>query len=87
LSHLKVELDPDWWKPMSKRRSRGFPGRAQLVRVLVDTSTFIWIISRPTRLSKEALRILKKPNTVRELSTLSLNEIAIKVLERKLDLT
>jgi PIN domain nuclease of toxin-antitoxin system len=57
------------------------------VRVLVDTSTFIWIISRPARLSREALRVLKKPNTVRELSTLSLTEIAIKVLDRKLDLT
>ena len=30
---------------------------------------------------------MKKPDTVRELSTLSLTEIAIKVLDRKLDLT
>jgi PIN domain nuclease of toxin-antitoxin system len=37
-------------------------------------------------LSKEALCILKKPDTGRELSTLSLTEIAIKVLYRKLDL-
>jgi PIN domain nuclease of toxin-antitoxin system len=57
------------------------------VRVLIDTSTFIWIISRPARLSREALRVLKKPDTVRELSTLSLTEMAVKIQARKLDLT
>ena len=24
LSHLKVELDPDWWKPMSKEEAEAF---------------------------------------------------------------
>lgn len=57
------------------------------MRVLIDTATFLWIISRPARLSRAALRVLKKPDTVRELSTLSLTEIAVKVQMRKLDLT
>ena len=57
------------------------------MRVLLDTSVFIWSITRPARLSKEALRVLRKPDTVAELSTLSLTEIAIKVSLGKLDLT
>ena len=57
------------------------------MRVLIDTATFLWIINRPARLSRAALRVLKKPDTVRELSTLSLTEIAVKVQMRKLDLT
>jgi PIN domain nuclease of toxin-antitoxin system len=57
------------------------------VRVLLDTPVFIWLVARPARLSKEALRVLKKPDTVREISTLSLTEIAVKVSLGKLDLT
>jgi PIN domain nuclease of toxin-antitoxin system len=57
------------------------------MRVLIDTSTFLWMIGRPARLSREALRVLKKPDTVRELSTLSLTEMAVKIQMRKLDLT
>ena len=57
------------------------------MRVLIDTSTFVWIISRPTRLSREAVRLLKRPDTVRELSTLSLTELAVKIQARKLDVT
>ena len=62
-------------------------GSITVVRVLIDTSTFVWIISRPTRLSREAVRLLKRPDTVRELSTLSLTELAVKIQARKLDVT
>jgi PIN domain nuclease of toxin-antitoxin system len=57
------------------------------VRVLVDTSTFLWIMTRPSRLSREALRVLKKPDTVPALSVASLVEMAVKIQIRKLDLT
>ena len=57
------------------------------MRVLIDTSTFVWIISRPTRLSREAVRLLKRPDTVRELSTLCLTELAVKIQARKLHVT
>jgi PIN domain nuclease of toxin-antitoxin system len=57
------------------------------MRVLVDTSTFIWTITRPGRLSREALRVLKKLDTVCVLSTLSVTEMAMKIQIRKLDLT
>lgn len=26
LSHLEIELDPDWWKPMSKEEAEAFLG-------------------------------------------------------------
>ena len=57
------------------------------MRVLVDTSTFIWAMTRPTRLSREVKRIFTKPDTIRVLSALSLVEMAIKIQQRKLDLT
>ena len=60
---------------------------AEFKRVLLDTSTFLWMIGRPARLSREAMRVLKKPDTVRELSTLSLTEMAVKIQARKLELT
>jgi PIN domain nuclease of toxin-antitoxin system len=31
------------------------------MRVLIDTSTFIWMLNRPARISREAARVLKKP--------------------------
>ena len=62
-------------------------GSITVVRVLIDTSTFVWIISRPTRLSREAVRLLKRPDTVRELSTLCLTELAVKIQARKLHVT
>jgi PIN domain nuclease of toxin-antitoxin system len=57
------------------------------MRVLMDTATFIWMLNRPARLSREAARVLKRPDTVRELSVLSLTEMAVKIYARKLDLT
>ena len=57
------------------------------MRVLIDTAVFIWMVNRPARLSREAARILKKPNTVITLSVVSLLEMAIKIQAGKLDLT
>jgi PIN domain nuclease of toxin-antitoxin system len=48
------------------------------VRVLLDTVTFLWAVSSPERLSKTALSTLAGEATVRELSAISLSEIAIK---------
>jgi PIN domain nuclease of toxin-antitoxin system len=54
------------------------------VRVLLDTVTFIWSVRTPERVSKGAMATLERRGTVRELSTLSLSEIAIKGAKGKL---
>jgi len=48
------------------------------VRVLLDTVTFLWAVSSPEQLSKTALTALGGESTVREISAVSLSEIAIK---------
>lgn len=48
------------------------------MRVLLDTVTFLWAVSAPERLSEKALSTLGDESTVRELSAISLSEIAIK---------
>ena len=48
------------------------------MRVLLDTVTFLWAVSTPERLSKTALSALGGESTVREISAISLSEIAIK---------
>ncbi len=55
------------------------------MRILLDTSTFIWALQSPERLSARALSALQHEETVRELSTLSITEIAIKTGKGKLD--
>ena len=57
------------------------------MRVLVDTSAFIWTLIRPGRLSREVKRIFTKTETIRVLGAISLVEMAIKIQQRKLDLT
>jgi PIN domain nuclease of toxin-antitoxin system len=57
------------------------------VRVLLDTATFIWSVSAPERVSKRAMAALEREGAVRELSALSLSEIAIKATKGKLDLS
>jgi PIN domain nuclease of toxin-antitoxin system len=48
------------------------------MRVLLDTITFIWAVSAPERLSRAAMATLRRGTTVREISVVSLTEIAVK---------
>lgn len=48
------------------------------MRVLLDTAVFIFAVEAPDRLSRRAAAVLKGPETVRELSSISLTEIAVK---------
>ena len=56
------------------------------MRLLLDTATFIWALQAPERLSRRALTALKRNDAVRELSSLSITEIAIKNSRGKLDI-
>ena len=48
------------------------------MRLLLDTVTFIWAVSAPERLSRAAMSALRKATAVREISVVSLTEIAVK---------
>ncbi|MUG92606.1 PIN domain-containing protein [Scytonema sp. UIC 10036] len=48
------------------------------MNLLLDTHTFIWWDSEPTKLSKQALDLLADKNNIRLLSVVSLWEIQIK---------
>ncbi len=48
------------------------------MRVLLDTVTFLWSVKEPERISKKAMAILAEPETEREISAVSLSEMAIK---------
>lgn len=48
------------------------------MRVLLDTVTFLWAVSSPERISRGAMSVLTSAGTVREISAISLSEIAIK---------
>lgn len=54
------------------------------MRLLLDTATFIWAVSAPERLSRAALSALRKPAAIRELSVVSLTELAVKQTRGKL---
>jgi PIN domain nuclease of toxin-antitoxin system len=54
------------------------------MRLILDTVTFIWAVSAPERLSRAAMSALRKPTAVREISVVSLTEIAIKQNRGKL---
>ncbi len=54
------------------------------MRVLLDTAVLIFAVESPERLSKRAMAILKSPENIRELSSVSLTEIAIKTTLGKL---
>lgn len=56
------------------------------MRVLLDTVALISLAQTPTRLSRRAVSAIKRPGCVRELSALSLSEIAIKNRSGKLNL-
>jgi PIN domain nuclease of toxin-antitoxin system len=54
------------------------------MRLLLDTVTFIWAVSAPERLSRAAASALRKATAVREISVVSLTEIAVKQTRGKL---
>jgi PIN domain nuclease of toxin-antitoxin system len=57
------------------------------MRLLLDTVTFIWAASAPERLSRAAASALRKATAVREISVVSLTEIAVKQARGKLTLS
>jgi PIN domain nuclease of toxin-antitoxin system len=54
------------------------------VRILLDTAVLIFAVEAPERLSQRASNVLKKPDNIRELSCVSLTEIAVKASLGKL---
>jgi PIN domain nuclease of toxin-antitoxin system len=54
------------------------------MRLILDTVTFIWAASSPERLSRAAMSALRKGTAVREISVVSLTEIAVKQARGKL---
>jgi PIN domain nuclease of toxin-antitoxin system len=56
------------------------------VRLLLDTVTFIWALDSPSLISKKAFAALADNANRRELSAISLSELAIKHSIGKLDL-
>ena len=54
------------------------------MRLLLDTVTFLWATSSPAQLSREAMSALRSGSAVREISAISLIEIAIKSARGKL---
>jgi PIN domain nuclease of toxin-antitoxin system len=57
------------------------------LRVLLDTAALIFSIESPERLSKRAAATLGNPENVRELSSISLIEIAIKTTLGRLNIS
>src|SRR5262249_21037300 len=54
------------------------------MRLLLDTVTFLWATSSPAQLSRGAMAALRKESALREISAISLVEIAIKSARGKL---
>ena len=54
------------------------------MRILLDTVTFLWATSSPAQLSRRAMAALRNESAVREMSAISLSEIAIKSARGKL---
>jgi PIN domain nuclease of toxin-antitoxin system len=54
------------------------------MRVLLDTMAFLWALGFPERMSRTALTILSREDTLAELSAVSIVEIAIKQSRGKL---
>ena len=55
------------------------------MRVLLDTVTYLWAYNSPELLSKKAIETLSQDTTIRQLSAVSLSELAIKMAVGKLD--
>ncbi len=60
---------------------------ASNLRVLLDTAILVFSIQSPERLSKRAAATLGNPENIRELSSVSLTEIAIKKTLGKLNMS
>ena len=56
------------------------------MRILLDTVTFLWAVSSPEHIFRAAMSALTRAGTARELSVISLSEIAIKQARGKLAL-
>lgn|SRR5690348_13774177 len=56
------------------------------MRLLLDTVTFLWALESPERISRPAMSALANAKAIRELSVVSLSEIAIKAGLGKLGL-
>jgi PIN domain nuclease of toxin-antitoxin system len=54
------------------------------MRLLLDTVTFLWAVTSPERISRRAMAAMRSPTAVREISAVSLSEIAIKHARGKL---
>lgn len=54
------------------------------MRVLLDTAVLIFAVEAPERLTQRASNVLKNPDNIRELSCVSLTEIAVKASLGKL---
>jgi PIN domain nuclease of toxin-antitoxin system len=57
------------------------------MRLILDTETFIWAVSAPERLSRTAMSAFRKGTAVREISVVSLAEIAINQSRGKLNVS
>lgn len=57
------------------------------MRLLLDTAVLIFAVEAPDRLSRRATAALKNPENVRELSSISLVEIAVKSNLGKLNIS
>lgn len=56
------------------------------MRLLLDTVTFIWAVDSPERISRKAMVALQDTQAMREISAVSISEIAIKQSLGKLTL-
>jgi PIN domain nuclease of toxin-antitoxin system len=54
------------------------------MRLLLDTVTFIWAVSSPELISRPAMSAMRNAAAVREISSVSISEIAIKQARGKL---
>ena len=54
------------------------------MRFLLDTVTFLWAVGSPERISRPAMLALANGRAVREISVISLTEIAVKQARGKL---
>lgn len=57
------------------------------MRLLLDTAVLIFAVDAPDRLSRRAAAALKNPDNIRELSSISLVEIAVKSSLGKLSIS
>lgn len=55
------------------------------MRLLLDTAVLLFAVQSPERLTKRAAAVLGNPENTRELSALSISEIAVKAALRKLE--